>query len=62
MTEKRYYAHKHGLKENQVHDKICHRFMNIDETVDHMNIYYQKYVTLKKRNEQLKQRIKELQE
>lgn len=61
MTEKRYYAHKHLLQENQVHDKICHKFMNIDETVEHMNNQYWKYKQLKKENEQLKQRISELE-
>lgn len=55
MTEKRYYAHKHLIKEDKVHDKICHRFMNLTETVEHMNMYYQKYTTLKKENEKLKQ-------
>lgn len=53
-TAKRYYAHKHLIKEDKVHDKICHRFMNITETVEHMNMYYQKYTALKEENEQLK--------
>lgn len=57
MTEKRYYAHKHLLQENKVHDKICHNFMNIDETVEHMNNQYWKYKQLKEENEQLKQTI-----
>ena len=48
MTEKRYYAHKHLINEDKVHDKVCHRFMNISETVEHMNMYYQKYTALKK--------------
>ena len=48
MTEKRYYTHKHSLKENEVHDKICHRFMSIDETVEHLNNEYWKYKQLKK--------------
>jgi len=56
MTEKRYYAHKHLLKENKVHDKICHQFMNIDETVEYMNKEYLKYKQLKKENEQLKRK------
>ena len=47
MTEKRYFAHKHLLEDNQVHDRICHNFMNIDETVEHMNNYYRKYKQLK---------------
>ena len=55
MTEKRYYAHKNLLQENQVHDTICHNFMNIDETVEHMNNQYWKYKQLKEENEQLKQ-------
>ena len=62
MTEKRYYVHKHHLKSDKVHDKICHRFMDIDETVDHMNICYKKYGALKKENEQLKKENKELRE
>ena len=57
MTEKRYYAHKHLLQENQVHDKICHKFMNIDETVEHMNNQYWKYKQLKEENEQLKKQL-----
>ena len=60
MTEKRYYAHKHLLQENQVHDKICHNFMSLDETVEHMNNQYWKYKQLKEENEQLKQRIKKI--
>ena len=28
--------------------------MSIDETVEHMNMYYQKYTALKEENEQLK--------
>lgn len=55
MTEKRYYAHKHLLQENKVHDKICHNFMNVDETVEHMNNQYWKYKQLKEENEQLKE-------
>ena len=54
MTEKRYFVHKHLINEDKVHDKICHRFMNITETVEHMNMYYQKYTDLKKENKQLK--------
>ena len=60
MTAKRYYAHKHLIKEDKVHDKICHRFMNITETVEHMNMYYQKYTALKQENEQLKQENRKL--
>ena len=60
MTEKRYYAHKHLLQENKVHDKICHNFMNIDETVEHMNNQYWKYKQLKEENEQLKSEIQKL--
>ena len=46
MAEKRYYAHKHLLKENEVHDKRCHRFMSLDETVEHLNNEYWKYKQL----------------
>ncbi len=59
---KRYYAHKHLISEDKVHDKICHRFMNITETVEHMNMYYQKYTALKKENEQCKMMIATLLE
>jgi cell shape-determining protein MreC len=62
MTEKRYYAHKHLLQENKVHDKICHNFMNIDETVEHMNNQYWKYKHLKEENEQLKNKIDVLED
>lgn len=54
MTDKRYHAHTSLINEDKVHDKICHRFMNFSETVEHMNMYYQKYTALKKENEQLK--------
>ena len=60
MTEKRYYAHKHLLQENKVHDKICHNFMNIDETVEHMNNQYWKYKQLKEENDKLKSENKRL--
>ena len=62
MTEKRYYAHKHLLQENKVHDKRCHNFMNIDETVEHMNNEYWKYKQLKEENEQLKTQIRIFEE
>ena len=54
MTEKRYFAHKHLLQENKVHDKICHNFMSLDETVEHMNNQYWRYKQLKEENGQLK--------
>ena len=57
MTEKRYYAHKHLLEDNEVHDRICHNFMGLDETVEHMNTQYWKYKQLKKENEELKQKV-----
>ena len=58
MTEnKRYYAHKHLLHENEVHDKRCHNFMGLDETVEHLNNEYWKYKKLKNENEQLKQQL-----
>ena len=57
MTEKRYFVHKHLFRENKVHDKICHNFMSLDETVEHMNNQYWKYKQLKEENEQLKHRI-----
>lgn len=62
MTEKRYFVHKHLFRENKVHDKICHNFMGLDETVEHMNNQYWKYKQLKEENEQLKKQLKELQE
>ena len=60
MTEKRYYAHKHLLHENEVHDKRCHNFMGLDETVEHMNNEYWKYKQLKNENEQLKTELFEV--
>lgn len=51
---------KHLIKEDKVHDRVCHRFMNFSETVEHMNMYYQKYTSLKKENEQLKKKIKSI--
>ena len=60
MIEKRYYAHKHLLHENEVHDKRCHRFMGLDETVEHMNNEYWKYKQLKNENEQLKKELFEV--
>ena len=62
MTEKRYYAHKHLLQENKVHDKICHNFMSLDETVEHMNNQYWKYKQLKEENEQSKIFLEALKE
>ena len=55
MIEKRYYEHKHLLRRNEVHDKICHNFMSLDETVEHLNNEYWKYKQLKNENEELKQ-------
>lgn len=62
MSVKRYYAHKHFLKEHEVYDKICHTYMDIDETVEHMNDEYWKYKQLKKENERLKKRSKRLEQ
>ena len=59
MTEKRYFVHKHLFRENKVHDKICHNFMSLDETVEHMNNQYWKYKQLKEENEQLKKELVE---
>jgi ASC-1-like (ASCH) protein len=55
MTEKRYYTHR-----NKVHDKICHNFMDIEETVEHMNTLYEKYKALKKEKEELVHECNEL--
>lgn len=57
MTEKRYYAHKHLLEDNEVHDKICHNFMGLNETVEHMNNEYWKYKQLKKENLDLSEEL-----
>lgn len=57
MTEKRYYVNKKLLHENEVHDKRCHRFMDLNETVEHMNNEYWKYKQLKKSVENLKETI-----
>ena len=37
MTEKRYYAHKHLLRNDKIHDITCHQFLNTDETVELLN-------------------------
>ena len=58
MTEKRYYLHK-SIKESKFHDKTCHRFMNLQETEDELNLLYAKYSYLKNENEQLKSDNKE---
>ena len=58
MTEKRYYVNKHFLKQDKVHDRICHRFMSVEETVEHMNMYNSKYKSLKEENEELKNTIR----
>lgn len=54
MIDDRYYLHK-----IKVHDKICHRFMNFKETVEHMNVLYKKYTALKKENYALQKSLKE---
>ena len=37
MIEKRYFAEKHLLRNDEIHDRICHRFLNTDETVELLN-------------------------
>ena len=36
-TNKRYYAEKHLLRNDEIHDWICHKFLNTDETVELLN-------------------------
>ena len=60
MTEKRYYLHKHFLRSDEIHDKICHRWLKGEELERDMNILYNKYSDLKKENGQLKQEIRRL--
>ena len=61
MTKKRYFLHKHLIKNDVIHDKICHKWLKGEELESDMNTLYNKYSSLKKENEQLKQRIKELE-
>lgn len=37
MTEKRYFAEKHLLRNDEIHDIVCHKFLNTDETVELLN-------------------------
>lgn len=54
MTEKRYFLHKHLIKNDVIHDKICHKWLKGEELESDMNTLYNKYSFLKKENEQLK--------
>ena len=62
MTENRYHVNKHFLKQDKVHDRICHRFMSVEETVEHMNMYNSKYKSLKEENEGLKNVIRQYED
>ena len=53
-TEKRYYLHKHLIRNDEIHDKICHRWLKGKDLEEDMNTLYSKYSYLKKENEQLK--------
>lgn len=33
----RYYLHKHYLRNDEIHDLTCHRFLNSKETVELLN-------------------------
>lgn len=37
MTEKRYFPHKRWLRNDEIHDRTCHKFMNTDEVVNRLN-------------------------
>lgn len=60
MIEKRYFLHKH-LRRDVIHDTLCHQWLKGEELEEHMNVQYTKYSGIKKENEQLKSRIKELE-
>ena len=55
MTEKRYFLHKHLIKNDVIHDNICHKWLKGEELESDMNTLYNKYTALKEENEQLKQ-------
>ena len=57
MTEKRYFLHKHFLRNDVIHDKICHKWLKGEELERDMNILYNKYSILKNENEQLKDKL-----
>lgn len=37
MKEPRYYLRKHYLRNDEIHDRTCHRFLNSKETVELLN-------------------------
>lgn len=37
MTKKRYFAAKHLLRNDEIHDIVCHRFLSTNETVELLN-------------------------
>lgn len=57
MTEQRYYLNKHLLRKDEFHDVICHRFMDLEETLDELNQLYGKCSHLKNENEKLKKDV-----
>ena len=55
MTEPRYYKRKHYFRNDEIHDKPCHRFMNIDEVVEELNWLEEQRQELKKIKNQYRQ-------
>ncbi len=37
MNGIRYFPHKRWLRNDEIHDRTCHKFMNTDEVVDKLN-------------------------
>ena len=37
MIGKRYFARKHLIRNDEIHDRTCHKFLNTDETVELLN-------------------------
>ena len=37
MTDRRYYRKKHYFRDDEVHDLICNRFLDINEVVELLN-------------------------
>lgn len=37
MKEQRYFIRKHLFRNDEIHDKICHHYLNSEEVVDLLN-------------------------
>lgn len=55
MTEKRFFLKKKFLGKDKFHDIICHNVMDSKETEETLNILYDKYSSLRKENEKIKE-------